>query len=104
MWIRSHLVGNTLRGGVDYLVEVNRRNPCVGTVSLIQVDLLQHKRAGLETETLPSALGTIIKDVAAGRHHSRSARLGCRLQGTGGLKTPMVKSTKTEIYSLSERH
>lgn len=49
---------------------IRLRNPYVDPMSLIQVDLLRRKRAGMETEELNYALGATINGIAAGLHNT----------------------------------
>jgi phosphoenolpyruvate carboxylase len=49
---------------------IKLRNPYVDPLSLIQVELLRRKRAGLESETLNYALGATINGIAAGLHNT----------------------------------
>jgi phosphoenolpyruvate carboxylase len=49
---------------------VRLRNPYVDPISLIQVDLLSRKRAGMDTEEVNYALGATINGIAAGLHNT----------------------------------
>ncbi len=49
---------------------VRLRNPYVDPMSLIQVDLLSRKRAGMDTEEVNYALGATINGIAAGLHNT----------------------------------
>ncbi len=49
---------------------IRLRNPYVDPMSLIQVDLLRRKRAGLETDELNYAIGATINGIAAGLHNT----------------------------------
>lgn len=49
---------------------IRLRNPYVDPMSLIQVDLLRRKRAGLDSDALNYALGTTINGIAAGLHNT----------------------------------
>jgi phosphoenolpyruvate carboxylase len=49
---------------------IRLRNPYVDPLSLIQVDLLGRKRAGMESEALNYALGATINGIAAGLHNT----------------------------------
>lgn len=49
---------------------IRLRNPYVDPMSLIQVDLLRRKRAGLDGDALNYALGTTINGIAAGLHNT----------------------------------
>jgi phosphoenolpyruvate carboxylase len=49
---------------------IKLRNPYVDPLSLIQVDLLRRKRAGIESEALNYALGATINGIAAGLHNT----------------------------------
>ena len=49
---------------------VRLRNPYVDPMSLVQVDLLRRKRAGLDTAELNYALGATINGIAAGLHNT----------------------------------
>ena len=49
---------------------IRLRNPYVDPMSLIQVDLLQRKRAGEDTESLNYALGATINGIASGLHNT----------------------------------
>ena len=46
------------------------RNPYVDPMSLIQINLLQRKRAGNDTEEMRYALGTTINGIASGLHNT----------------------------------
>ncbi len=49
---------------------IRLRNPYVDPMSLIQVDLLRRKRAGMETDELNYAIGATINGIAAGLHNT----------------------------------
>jgi len=49
---------------------IRLRNPYVDPMSLIQVDLLRRKRAGMDTEAVNYALGATINGIAAGLHNT----------------------------------
>jgi phosphoenolpyruvate carboxylase len=49
---------------------IRLRNPYVDPISLIQVDLLQRKRAGMDTEAVNYGLGATINGIAAGLHNT----------------------------------
>jgi len=49
---------------------IRLRNPYVDPMSLIQVDLLGRKRAGLNSEAINYALGATINGIAAGLHNT----------------------------------
>jgi phosphoenolpyruvate carboxylase len=49
---------------------IHLRNPYVDPMSLIQVDLLRRKRAGMDTEAINYALGATINGIAAGLHNT----------------------------------
>ena len=49
---------------------VRLRNPYVDPMSLIQVDLLRRKRAGMHSDELNYALGATINGIAAGLHNT----------------------------------
>ncbi len=49
---------------------IRLRNPYVDPISLIQVDLLQRKRGGMDTEPVNYALGATINGIAAGLHNT----------------------------------
>jgi len=49
---------------------IRLRNPYVDPLSLIQVDLLRRKRAGMESEALNYVLGATINGIAAGLHNT----------------------------------
>ncbi|HLH08554.1 MAG TPA: phosphoenolpyruvate carboxylase [Terriglobales bacterium] len=49
---------------------IRLRNPYVDPMSLIQVELLRRKRAGLDTEMLNYSLGATINGIAAGLHNT----------------------------------
>jgi phosphoenolpyruvate carboxylase len=49
---------------------IRLRNPYVDPMSLIQVDLLERKRGGTDTEALNYALGATINGIAAGLHNT----------------------------------
>jgi phosphoenolpyruvate carboxylase len=49
---------------------IRLRNPYVDPMSLIQVDLLERKRGGADTEPLNYALSATINGIAAGLHNT----------------------------------
>jgi phosphoenolpyruvate carboxylase len=49
---------------------IHLRNPYVDPMSLIQVDLLRRKRAGMDTDAINYALGATINGIAAGLHNT----------------------------------
>ncbi len=49
---------------------IRLRNPYVDPMSLIQVDLLRHKRAREDPEALDYAIGAAINVIAAGLHNT----------------------------------
>jgi phosphoenolpyruvate carboxylase len=49
---------------------IRLRNPYVDPMSLIQVDLLQRKRAGTRDEALDYAIAATINGIAAGLHNT----------------------------------
>jgi phosphoenolpyruvate carboxylase len=49
---------------------IRLRNPYVDPMSLVQVDLLRRKRAGMDTDEVNYALGTTINGIAAGLHNT----------------------------------
>ena len=49
---------------------IRLRNPYVDPMSLIQVDLLRRKRAGIASEELDYAVGSTINGIAAGLHNT----------------------------------
>jgi phosphoenolpyruvate carboxylase len=59
-----------LEGNSVLSQSIRLRNPYVDPMSLIQVELLQRKRSGAQSETLDSALGATINGIAAGLHNT----------------------------------
>jgi phosphoenolpyruvate carboxylase len=49
---------------------IRLRNPYVDPMSLVQVDLLQRKRAGVRDNALEYAIGATINGIAAGLHNT----------------------------------
>ena len=49
---------------------IRLRNPYVDPMSMIQVDLLQRKRAGVRDNALDYAIATTINGIAAGLHNT----------------------------------
>lgn len=49
---------------------IRLRNPYVDPMSLIQIDLLRRKRAGVDTEELHYALGATMNGIASGLHNT----------------------------------
>ena len=74
---RTQRIILTITGQTELLVgnpvlsrSIRLRNPYVDPMSLIQVDLLQRKRAGEDTESLNYALGATINGIASGLHNT----------------------------------
>jgi phosphoenolpyruvate carboxylase len=59
-----------LEGNPVLYRSIRLRNPYVDPMSIIQVDLLQRKRAGLRDNALDYAIAATINGIAAGLHNT----------------------------------